>query len=121
MMAISFGSRREQRTDWARANQATEKRVPQSIHRGIDTMIELDNRIVRPEAFPNLLARNHFPGRFEQHPEYLKGLILKPDPEAVFEQLGRPHIELKRAETDIGSRAAARAGFSSRLHLRILV
>jgi len=39
-MAMSFGSRREQRTDWARANQATEKRRP-----AIDTRrIRIDAR-----------------------------------------------------------------------------
>jgi hypothetical protein len=61
---------------------------------------ELDYGIVRPKLVADLFAQDYLAGRLQQHPEYLKGLILKPDPETVFTQLGCPEIELKRTETD---------------------
>jgi hypothetical protein len=96
------------------------QRVPQPLHGRVDAVVELDYGVVGPELVADLLAQNYLAGAFKEHPEDLKGLVLKPDADTVFAQLSRTDIQLKWAESDIRSRASARAGFGSRLHVRIL-
>ena len=64
-------------------------------------MTELDNGIVRPEALPNLLARDYFSGGFEQHSQYLEGLLLESNPAPLFAQLAPPKVQLKWAEAHV--------------------
>jgi hypothetical protein len=78
--------------------------VAQSFHCGINTMVELDDDVVRPEAFPNLLACDDFAWRFEQHPEDQERLLLQPDPAPLFAQFSAPKIERKRPKADIAGR-----------------
>jgi len=65
-------------------------------------VIELDYGIVRPEAAANFLAQYHRAWRSEQHPEYLEGLLLKPNSKPILAQLGCPEIEYECAEPQIG-------------------
>jgi hypothetical protein len=55
-------------------------------------MVELDYGVVRPYAAATLLAEDHLAPRFEQHPEYLEGLVLKPNLPPLFAQFARPEI-----------------------------
>jgi hypothetical protein len=81
---------------------------------------ELDYGVGGPKLIADFFARDHLARTLQQHPEYLKGLILKPDPDAVFAQLGCSEIELKWTETDIRGWAPA-LGLGTPLHLRIFL
>jgi hypothetical protein len=61
-------------------------------------MIELDNAVVRPEAFSNLRARDHLPRAFQKHSEYLEGLLLKSDFAPLLAHFSLAKVDLKRAE-----------------------
>jgi hypothetical protein len=52
------------------------KGVPQPLYGGVDTVIEFDDRVVRPQALPDVLPRDNFAWRFEEHPENLERLLL---------------------------------------------
>jgi hypothetical protein len=43
-------------------------------------MIELYDGVVRPKALPNLVTRDHFTGRLEEHSKNLERLLLKSNP-----------------------------------------
>jgi hypothetical protein len=75
--------------------------VPQSPYRGVDAMVELDNGLVRPEALPNLLARDYFAGRFEKHLQDLEGLLLESNPVSLFAQFAPSTVQLEWAEAHV--------------------
>jgi hypothetical protein len=81
--------------DIARLVGRVPQSVPQSPYRDANAVIELDNRIVRPEALPNLFARDHFARGFEQHSEYLERLRLKSNPAPLFPQFAPSKVHLK--------------------------
>jgi hypothetical protein len=62
-------------------------------------MIEFDDRVVAPQACPDVLPGDHFPGRFEEHPQDLERLLLKPDFVPVLAQLACPKVELERSKS----------------------
>ena len=64
-------------------------------------MIEFDDRVVRPETLLDVLARDHFTLRFEEHLQDLEWLLLKSNPAAFLAQFAPSKIELKRAEAHI--------------------
>jgi hypothetical protein len=47
------------------------QRIPQPHHGRVDTVVELDYRVVGPELVADLLAQNHLPRTLQQHAEYL--------------------------------------------------
>src|SRR6266849_1350349 len=79
-------------------------------------MVELYNRTVRPQLVADLLAEDHFARAVEEHPEYLKGLVLNTDLKPRFAQFGSSDIELKGAESNLRWRAAVPVGVSFALH-----
>jgi hypothetical protein len=92
--------------------------VPQSSYRGIDTLIELDNRLVRPEALPNLLPRNYVSGGFEKHSQDLERLLLESNPASLFPQFAPPQVQLKWAETHVRLEFDGLSGIASLFHPR---
>jgi hypothetical protein len=63
-------------------------------------MLEVDERILRPEPLAKLVARHHFAGLLDQHREHLQGLLLEAEAVAGLSQLARASIELVDVELD---------------------
>jgi hypothetical protein len=59
------------------------KRRSQTLDRGVQPMLEVDERTVRPEPAPQLVARQDFARLLEQHGEHFERLILQPQADAV--------------------------------------
>src|SRR5215831_84794 len=79
-------------------------------------MIELDYATVRPEAFPDLLARHHFAGRFDQSLEYLERLLLKPKSAPLLAQFSPLEIDFKRPKPQTSDRLATPPGMHLCVH-----
>src|SRR5215831_2451233 len=79
-------------------------------------MIELDYATVRPEAFPDLLARHHFAGRFDQSLEYLERLLLKPKSAPLLAQFSPLKIDFKRPKPQTSDRLATPPGMHLCVH-----
>ncbi|HEY8549672.1 MAG TPA: hypothetical protein VIL35_06945 [Vicinamibacterales bacterium] len=90
--------------DEARGLGGVAERVAQPPDRGVQTMLEIDERVVRPETFPERFARHQLAGLFEQHREQLQGLLLEVEPRARLPQLAGTQIELEDAEPDQSAR-----------------
>jgi hypothetical protein len=58
------------------------ERVAQPANRGIQAVLEIDERLGRPESLPQLVARHELAGTIEKGRENLKGLLGKVDPDA---------------------------------------
>src|SRR5262245_39359983 len=82
-------------------------------------MIELDYATVRPWVFPDLLARHHFTGRFDQSLEYLEGLLLKPNPAPPPSPFPPLEIDFKRSKPQAWDRLATPPGINLRVHRSI--
>ena len=63
-------------------------------------MIEIDERIRRPESLLELLTRDDFAGSFQQRKKNLEGLFLKPDARSVAAQLAGAQVHFKGSEAD---------------------
>jgi hypothetical protein len=87
--------------DISRAIGRVPQSAPQSPYRGVDTKIEFDYGLVRPEALANLLARNNFARGFEQHLEDLEGLLLEPNSATLFAQFAFSEVQLEWAEAHV--------------------
>jgi hypothetical protein len=61
-------------------------------------MIKVHKCIGRPDLFLELFLCNYLPGVFQELLENLEGLVLEAYPDAMFAQLSRSCIQLKRAE-----------------------
>src|SRR2546428_766632 len=88
----------------------------QLSHGAVQSDIEIDERVGRPELLLQLLARHHSSGALEQQPQNLKGLVRKPDLQAMPAQLARLRVELEDPEPE-DSRRRAR-GFHGPLVVR---
>ena len=56
-----------QRFDVAGTLGLIAQRLPQLLDGGADAVVELHNRVVRPQALANLFPRHHLAGMFQQH------------------------------------------------------
>ena len=88
-----------ERLDEPRTIGVVAERRPQTFDRGVQPVLEVDERTVRPEAAPQLVARQHLARLLQQHDEHLERLILQPQADAVLAQLARPHVELESSES----------------------
>ncbi len=61
-------------------------------------MIEINERVVRPELLAEFIACDHVAGMFQQHRQNLKRLVLQPDSPAVLEKFSCAEINFKRPE-----------------------
>ena len=62
-------------------------------------MLEIHEGIRGPQPAPELVAGHQIARSGQQHGEYLKRLLLQPDPDAPLPQLARPKIRLEDPET----------------------
>lgn len=75
------------------------ERLAELLNRRIDAVIELDECTIWPKTFPDLFAEYRFARVFQQHQQNFKRLLLQPDPPVSTQQLSRPCVQLKVAET----------------------
>ena len=61
-------------------------------------MIEVDERVRRPERLLKLLAADDLAGTLEQHRQDLDRLLLKPNPQAPLAQFTRDEVQLEDPE-----------------------
>ncbi len=77
-------------------------RVPEHfaelIHNGVQTMIEVHERVGRPKLLPQILARHHFPRPLQQDNQNLKGLLLQPHPHSRLSKLAALGIRFEHPE-----------------------
>jgi len=103
--------------DISRLISRVSKDIPQPLYCCVDTMIEFDDRVVRPQAFSDVLPGYDFSRRFKEHLKDLERLLLKPDPAPLFAQFAPSKIELERAKPDLLAWVRASSGINSRFHL----
>jgi hypothetical protein len=53
--------------DVPRARSRFAQRIAQLSNRGVDAVLEFDNRVVGPESLANLLTEDYFSGSLEKH------------------------------------------------------
>ena len=61
-------------------------------------LVELDERVARPQTFPQLVAGDDFAVPLEQRDQYLKGLLLQPDRIALATQTTFGDIRVEDSE-----------------------
>ncbi len=88
-----------QRLDEPRTIGVVAERRPQTFDRGVQPVLEVDERAFRPQALPQLVARQDLARLLEQHDQHLERLILQPQADAVLAQLARAHVELESSES----------------------
>ncbi len=71
---------------------------PQPFDRGVEAVLEVDERAVGPEPALQLVAGDHVTRALEHQPQDLERLLLQADGGAVLVQLTRPDVELERSE-----------------------
>ena len=73
--------------------------LPQLIDRVIQIVVEIDKRIVKPQALVEFVARDQSPGALQQGHENLKGFFLQLDSEPQPSYLASFKINLERGKT----------------------
>jgi hypothetical protein len=63
-------------------------------------VVEVHERIRRPQLLLQLLASDDIPGALKQQHEDFEGLPLQPHTKTVLPQLARPEIQVEDAERD---------------------
>src|SRR5258708_36227251 len=97
-----------QRLDIARVLCSIAKSLAQPVDGVVQTVIKINERVVRPELLAEFIACDHVAGTFQQHGQNLKRLILQPDSSAVLEEFSCAEIDFKRPEP--GGRGGRRGG-----------
>jgi hypothetical protein len=77
---------------------ASAESVAKPIDGVIQTVVEINERVVRPELLAEFIACDHVAGMFQQHGQNLKRLVLQPDSPAVLEEFSCAEIDFKRPE-----------------------
>ena len=102
--------------DEARVVGVVAERAAEPLDGGVQTVVEVNERALWPEALSQLLPRDDVPRTLQHHGENLERLILKPDANAALSQLAGAKIHLERPEPlhdDDRSRAASRCSLSA--------
>ena len=77
------------------------QRLPQPVHGSADTVLELHNRVVRPEPLAQLFPSYNLQRTFEQENKYSKGLLRQADSFAsILAQLTRAKVQFEAFEAD---------------------
>ena len=74
------------------------ERGAEPLHRGIQVVLEVDERVVRPQLVAERLARDNLARPLHEQREDALRLVLQPDPRARFSQFAGGPIELEEAE-----------------------
>ena len=77
---------------------------------GVHPVVEVDERVVRPEPPPQLVASDHLAWPFQQALEELERLLLEVHPHPRPSQVAGAHVQLEHAEPKHGRRRC-RGGF----------
>ena len=67
-------------------------------HRGVQSVIEINERIGGPQPRAHLFARNNLARAFQQHGKNLEGLVLDLYSAAIAAQFSGPHVHFKGTE-----------------------
>ena len=62
------------------------QRFSQLAHRDSKAAVEIDIRVVRPDAIPKFLPRHYLARIFQKDHEQTKGLVLQPYPFAILQE-----------------------------------
>lgn len=84
--------------DEARIVRRFPERAAQPFDGRIDAVVELDNRIVRPQFLADFLAQHRLAGVLDEHEQDLKRLIGQVDPDTVLAHLAGAHVQLEGSE-----------------------
>jgi hypothetical protein len=76
------------------------ERGAEALHRGVQAVLEVYVRAVRPELPPQLLPGHHFARPLQQQAKDFEGLILQPYPRRARPQLPRALVELECTEPE---------------------
>ena len=71
------------------------QRPPQVLDGRVDAVVKLDDGVVRPQFFSDLLAADQFALALDQHAQDLQGLLLQDRSVAVVAQLSARQVEFK--------------------------
>src|ERR1700751_2860532 len=74
------------------------QRLPQFANGNSEAAIEVDKRIVAPDAMAQVVAGNHLSGVFQKNDQKPEWLLLQLYPVPVFPEFARVAIHLERAE-----------------------
>ena len=72
--------------------------VAQLLDRGVETVIEVDNRVRRPQSFAQGFARHDLSRVLQEHRQHLKWLLLQLQLEAIAAQLARFNVDVEGPE-----------------------
>jgi len=87
-----------QRLDVARFIRRVAQRPAQRLDGRVDAVLELDNRVVRPQAPLQLLACHQFARTRQQHGQHFHGLTGKLDLQPMLAQFQRMPVKLEGFE-----------------------
>ena len=76
------------------------QRRPQSFNACIQAVIEIDERLSRPQSVPQHFTGNQLPGPLQEHLEDRERLTFQADAHSVFAQFSRDGAEFVNAETN---------------------
>src|SRR6267378_676013 len=94
--------------DETRIGRGIAQRLANLVYSSIQAVIEIDERIGRPDLLPQVITRNHTPGIFQQHAENLKRLLLQTHSSAILAELSSGEVHLKDAKPQKPGFAAGR-------------
>jgi hypothetical protein len=76
------------------------ERLPEPLHGGIEAVLEIDERAIRPEPPLQLVTGHDVARPLEHHAEDFEWLLLQPDPAVAVVKLSRTEVQLERSEAD---------------------
>jgi hypothetical protein len=76
------------------------QRLAQLLESRAKALVEIDEGVGRPQLAAEFFAADHFSSALEQHEKKLRGLLLKPDTQALLAQLAGSGVHLKDTETE---------------------
>jgi tRNA pseudouridine-54 N-methylase len=76
------------------------ERLTESGNGAIQSVIEVHERVGGPELLLQLLARHHIARALQQRGQDLKGLLLQPNPLAIFAQISGAKIDLEQCKAN---------------------
>src|SRR5688572_31087119 len=89
------------------------KRLAQLADRGIETVVEDDESVRRPQMLPQLLAGDDRPGSLQKQHERFERLVLQMNATTALPELVSPQVEFKHTKTnDLIDRAVGGHGVS---------
>src|SRR5262249_3909639 len=75
------------------------QRLTQAVHRGVQPMIEVDERVGRPELLPKRVAADQVPAPTQEQQKDVEGTASQFDDPTLLAQLAEPAVDLEKAES----------------------